>query len=281
MLNKEVVLNNGYKIPSVGFGTWLMDDDTSSSVVQTAIKSGYTHIDTAAFYGNEEGIGRGIKESGISRDKLFITSKVWVNNREYDKAIASFDNTLKKLQLDYLDLFMIHWPANKIYSEQWVDVNNETWRALEDIYKSGKAKAIGVCNFTVPYLKPLLEGASIKPMVDQIECHPGFYQKGTADFCKANDIAVEAWSPLGRSQVLNNEKLLKIADKYNKSVAQLCIRWNMQHDIIPLPKSSTPSRIVDNLKVFDFEIDAEDMKLIDELEYCGGPKLDPDTFDKK
>lgn len=278
-LNDTFRLNNGYGIPSVGFGTWQTPNgETAVHAVKTAIECGYTHIDTAAVYGNEVSVGDGIHQSGTDRTSLFVTSKVWNTERGYEKTLKAFEKTLSDLKLDYLDLYLIHWPANAACDPNWKKTNAETWRALEDLYAQGKVRAIGVSNFLPHHLEALMETASVKPMVNQIEFHPGFMQKETVEFCGANGIAVEAWSPLGTGKMLQNETLQSIAARYQKSVAQLCVRWCLQNDVIPLPKSVTPSRIKENRQVFDFEITSEDMKIINGMAYCGGSGLDPDTF---
>lgn len=279
MLHQTVVLSNGYEIPSIGFGTWQTPDgDTAVHAVKTAIACGYTHIDTAAAYGNEASVGLGIRQSGIDRESLFVTSKVWNTNRGYEKTMAAFEKTLSDLKLDYLDLYLIHWPANAACDPDWKKTNADTWRALEELYGQGKIKTIGVSNFLSHHLEALMEEASVKPMINQIEFHPGFMQKETVAFCRANGIAVEAWSPLGTGKMLSNDTLYTIAAKYQKSVAQLCIRWCLQNDVIPLPKSVTPSRIAQNRQVFDFEITPEDMAVINAMPYCGGSGHNPDTF---
>lgn len=280
-LNEKVIMSNGYGIPRVGFGTWQTPDgETAINAVKTAIVCGYRHIDTAAVYGNEVSVGKGIKEglkaAGISREELFVTSKVWNLYRGYEETTAAFERTMKDLDLEYLDLYLIHWPAASHQYENWEEVNLGAWRAMIDLYKAGRIKAIGVSNFRPHHLRALME-TEIKPMVNQIEFHPGMMQDDIVPFCRENGILIEAWSPLGTGRMLKNETLGEIAKKYNKSVAQLCVRWCLQNDVVPLPKSITPSRIEENSKVFDFVISDEDMAAINAMEYCGGSGLDPDV----
>ena len=275
-LKDTFTLNNGYKIPCIGFGTWQTPDgETAVNSVIEAIKSGYNHIDTAAIYGNEKSIGKAIKESGINRNELFITSKVWNKDRGYKTTLAAFEKTINDLQIDYLDLYLIHWPASVNKFNDWDNINLETWRAMTELYKAGKIKSIGVSNFMPHHLKSLME-TEVKPMVDQIEFHPGFMQEETFKYCNDNNILVEAWSPLGTGKMLDNETLKTISSKYNKSVAQICIRWCLQNNTLPLPKSVTASRIKENTEIFDFVISDEDMKTINAMEYCGGSGHHPD-----
>ncbi len=275
-LNDTFKLQGGTEIPCVGFGTWQTPDgETAINSVFEAIKAGYRHIDTAAVYKNEVGVGEGIKKSGINRNEIFVTSKVWNSERGCEKTIAACEKTLSDLGLDYLDLYLIHWPASVKDYDNWDEVNLSTWKGMIELYKKGKVKAIGVSNFMPHHLKSLME-TEIPPMVNQIEFHPGFMQKETVNYCKVNNILVEAWSPLGTGRMLNNEFLKGIAQKYNKSVAQLCIRWCLQNGTLPLPKSVTPSRIIENTKIFDFSITAEDMEAINAMEYCGGSGHHPD-----
>lgn len=279
-MNKYLEMNNGLLIPSIGFGTWQTPDgDTAANAVKYAIGSGYRHIDAAAVYGNEQGVGRGIRESGIDRGDLFVTSKVWNTERGYDSTLRAFDKTLNDLQLDYLDLYLIHWPAVAGQFENWRQINADTWRAMEKLQAEGKIRTIGVSNFLPHHLEALMGDASIVPAVNQIEFHPGFMQTGCVEFCKAHGILVEAWSPLGTGRMLGNETLKGIAGKYHVSVAQLCIRWVLQNGVLPLPKSVTPLRIRENLDVFGFEISEDDMQVINRMEYCGGSGLNPDMID--
>jgi len=275
-MSDNFILSNGYKIPCVGFGTWQTPDgDTAVSSVKAALSFGYKHIDTAAVYGNEKSVGTGIAESKVSREELFVTSKVWNKDRGYEKTIAAFNKTLSDLGLDYLDLYLIHWPANSKQFSNWDEINLETWRAMTQLYKEGKIRAIGVSNFLPHHLKSLMK-TEIPPMVNQIEFHPGQMQNETVDYCKKHNMLVEAWSPLGTGRMLSNETLKEISAKYNKSVAQLCIRWCLQNEVLPLPKSVTPSRIKENTEIFDFVISDEDISTINSMEYCGGSGMNPD-----
>lgn len=269
-------LKNGYRIPCVGFGTWQTPDgNIAVNAVRAAIQAGYRHIDAAAVYDNEVGVGNGIKEAGIRREELFVTSKVWNADRGYEKTRAAFEKTLHDLRLEYLDLYLIHWPASASRFPDWEEINLETWRAMSDLYKAGRIRAIGVSNFLPHHLKALME-TEVQPMVNQIEFHPGQMQGKTVAFCKEHDIVVEAWSPLGTGKMLTNPKLKMIAEKYGKSVAQLCIRWCVQNGVLPLPKSITPERIIENAQVFDFQISEDDMTEVNKMPYFGGSGLHPD-----
>lgn len=279
MHSEKFKLYNGLEIPSIGFGTWQIEEGpTAINSVTAALDSGYRHIDTAAVYGNEAGVGTAIAKSDIKREDIFLTSKVWNNDRGYATTLRAFDESLNKLQTDYLDLYLIHWPSVKGNPEEWQEVNAQTWRAMEELYEAGKIRAIGVSNFLKHHIEPLIATSKIKPMVNQIEFHPGFMQKEIYKFCLENDILVEAWSPLGSGKMLSDPQLTKIASKYNKTVAQVCIKWCLQNKTLPLPKSQTPSRIKENLMVADFAISAEDMEFINNLPYIGGSGLDPDQF---
>ncbi len=271
-------LSNGVTIPQIGFGTWQTPDgDTALNSVKTALQAGYRHIDTAAAYGNEVSIGQAIADSGIDRSELFITTKLWNTERDYDKTLNAFEQSMRKLELDYLDLYLIHWPANAKQFSDWETINAETWRAFEKLYNDGRIKAIGVSNFLPHHLDALAKTATVAPMVNQIEYHPGQLQTETVDYCTAHDILVQAWSPLGTGKMLGDETLTGIAANYGKSVAQVCIRWCLQNGTLPLPKSVTPERIRENLDVLDFTLTDADMQTINQLPYIGGSGLNPDT----
>ena len=272
-------LSNGVKIPAIGYGTWKSpDSEVTVEGIKTAVSCGYRHIDTAAVYGNEVRVGKGIAECGIPREELFVTSKVWNTERGYETTLAAFDKTLSDLGLDYLDLYLIHWPAAAHKYDDWEEINRGTWRAMTELYKAGKIRAIGVSNFKPHHLKALMD-TEIKPMVNQIEFHPGYMQDETVQYCRENGILVEAWSPLGNGRVLTNPVLMEIAEKYGRSVAQICLRWCLQHEVLPLSKSVTPSRIEENFRMFDFEISSTDMAAIDSLGEFGWSGNDPDKVD--
>ena len=269
-------LYNGVEIPEIGFGTWhIKDEKVLENSLLAAINSGYTHIDTASKYGNEEFIGNTIKKYNIPRDKLFITSKLWNEDKGYNQTIKAFEETLKRLQTDYLDLYLIHWPMT---SKDWKNVNIETWKAFETLYKIKKIRAIGVSNFLVPHLETLVEKIDIQPMVNQIEFHPGFMQKETVEYCKKNNIVVEAWSPLGSGTMLNNAKLFNISKKYNKSVAQICIKWCLQNGIVVLPKSTHKERIKENIDIYDINISDTDMAFINSMKCFANSGLNPNRI---
>ena len=258
MVEKFMLLSNGVKIPSIGFGTYKSgDDEETAKIIKNALNLGYKMIDTASFYNNEVGIGNGIKESGIDRKDIFIVTKLWNDDHGYDNTIEAFNKSLNNLQVDYIDLYLIHWP-NKL--------NSETWRAFEHLYETGKVKAIGVCNFKVEHLEELKKTAKIMPMVNQVEIHPFSTKNNIINYCKDNNIKVVAWSPISRGRVLSNELMIDLSQKYKKSIVQIVLRWHMQKGVIPIPKSSNENRIKENMDIFDFEISSEDMKAIDSLD---------------
>jgi len=257
---QKVILNNGVEIPILGFGVFQITDpsECERSVVD-AIQTGYSHIDTAASYQNEEAVGRGIKQSGVAREKLFITTKLWIQSNGYEGTIKAFENSLKRLQLDYIDLYLIHQPFGDVYGE---------WRAMEELYQQGKVRAIGVSNFHPDRIMDLMIHNKITPAVNQIEVNPFHQQIETQKFLQENSVQVEAWAPFaeGKNNIFKNELLLSIAAKHNKSVAQVILRWLTQRGIVVLSKSVRKERMTENISVFDFELSAEDMIAITTLD---------------
>ncbi|MGV2449680.1 UNVERIFIED_CONTAM: aldo/keto reductase [Ralstonia mannitolilytica] len=255
-----VTLNNGVDIPALGFGVWQMEDlkECENAVIK-AIQTGYRMIDTAAIYQNETAVGTAVKNSGVNRDELFITSKVWVQDHGYEKAKSAFQRTLDRLQMDYLDMYLIHWPYGDFLG---------TWKALEELYQEGKSKAIGVCNFTVEKLEELKANSTVLPVINQIELHPVFQQKELQVYDRENNIITQPWSPLGNgnANLLSNPDLKAIAEKYGKTVAQVILRWHLQEGFVVIPKSVTPSRIEENFNVFDFELTEDEMNVVRSLD---------------
>ena len=269
-LTDTFVLSNGVKVPCVGYGTYLTPDgEVAQNSVMEALKVGYRHIDTAFAYGNEKAVGEGIKASGVNREDVFVTTKHWVTMRGYEKTTEAIDISIKNLGLDYLDLYLIHWPCVEKVSPDWKDINASTWRAFEDAYKAGKIRAIGVSNFQKKHYDALAERCDIKPMVNQIEFHPGYTQPETVEYSRAAVMLVQAFSPLGCGTVLGDETLAAIAEKYGKSVAQVCLRFVLQSGINVLTKSITPERIIENAQIFDFQLSAEDMTVINSMPQLG------------
>ncbi|WP_125761273.1 aldo/keto reductase [Companilactobacillus hulinensis] len=277
-LTDTYTLSNGVKIPIVGFGTWQTPDgDVAKESVKAAIEAGYHHIDTAAAYGNEDSVGEGIKASGIKRDDLFLTTKLWNDDHGYDTTIKAMDHSLSELNVDYVDLYLIHWPNPVKFRENWKEVNAETWRAMEDLLKAGKTRAIGISNFRPQHMDELLKTATVTPMVNQIFLNPSDLQPEVVAYNKAHNILSEAYSPLGTGKIFQVPELKEMATRYNKSVAQLVLRWSLQHEFLPLPKSVHADRIKENGQIFDFEISSDDMKTIDGLHGLAGVATDPDT----
>lgn len=275
-MNNVVKLNNGLEMPVIGLGVFQVEDgQVVIDSVKAAIRNGYRSIDTAAIYQNEEGVGQGIREAleenDLKREDLFITSKVWNADLGYQSTIDAFELSLKKLGLDYLDLYLIHWPVEGKYVE--------SWKALETLYKTGKVKAIGMSNFQIHHLKEVMANAEIMPMINQVELHPMLSQVELREFLKENSIQVEAWAPLMQGQLFENETLLQIANKYNKSIAQVVLRWHLQNGIVIIPKSIKEHRIQENANIFDFELTEEDMNQINALNQNHRVGPDPDNFD--
>ena len=251
------VLSNGIKVPSIGFGTYKSgNDEETAKIIKYALNIGYRQIDTASFYGNEIGIGNGIKESRINREDIFLVTKLWNDDHGYDKTIEAFNKSLERLQVNYIDLYLVHWP-NKL--------NSETWKAFEYLYRTGKVKAIGVCNFKIGHLEELKKTAEIMPMVNQVEIHPQSSKNDMLSYCEENNIQLVAWSPIMRGKLFSNKLMIDLSEKYKKTIAQIILRWHVQRGIIPIPKSSNEERIKENLSIFDFELSNDDMNTIDLL----------------
>lgn len=264
---ENIILNNGIQIPQLGYGVWKITDEAVEKAITTAIDKGYRSIDTAKVYGNEVGVGKAIAASNIPREELFITTKVWNSDQGYEQTLQAFDESMDKLGLDYLDLYLVHWPMPK---------NNRyiaTYQALEKLYAEGRVKAIGVCNFHIEHLEKLLAACKVVPVVNQVECHPYLQQKELKAFCEKHNIIVESWSPLFQGGELLEEEILQtIGKKYNKTAAQVVLRWHIQEGAIVIPKSVTPSRIAENFTIFDFHLSAEDItqiSLLDRNLRCG------------
>ncbi|MFD5021521.1 aldo/keto reductase [Paenibacillus sp. NPDC058367] len=275
-LQDTTALHNGVNMPWLGLGVFQVEEGSELiQAVKSAIAHGYRSIDTAAIYQNETGVGQAIKEAlqdnNLSREELFVTSKVWTADMGYEETIAAYEASLAKLGLEYLDLYLIHWPVKGKYKE--------TWRALETLYKEGRVKAIGVSNFQIHHLEDVMKDAEIKPMVNQVELHPYLSQQALLSFCQEQGIQLEAWSPLMQGQLLDQPVLKQIAAKYSKSVAQVIVRWDLQRGIITIPKSTKEHRIIENVDVFDFLLTEEDMNLINALNQDQRVGPDPDNFD--
>ncbi len=282
-LQDTYTLHDGVEIPIVGFGTWQMEnDENTAEIVEHAINIGYRHIDTAAVYGNEESVGRGIKRAidkgVVTRKELFVTTKLWNDDQTYELAHKALDASLERLGLDYVDLYLIHWPNPIKYRENWQEANAESWRAMEEAQEAGKVRSIGVSNFMPRHLKPLLEVAKVKPTVNQLLLNPSDMQPEAVAENKKHNILSEAYSPLGTGKIFEIDELSELAKKYNKTEAQIVLRWSLQHDFLPLPKTATMSRVDENADLFDFELTEEDMKKIDSFKGQAGQAQDPDTI---
>lgn len=277
-LSDSFTLANGVKMPCVGYGTYKTPDgEECAQGVKYALEVGYRHIDTAEFYGNEKGVGEGIVASGIDRKEIFVTTKIWNDNQGFDSTLRAFDNSLERLGLEYLDLYLIHWPIAYRFKDDYPKQFIETYRALEHLYKKGRVRAIGVCNCLKNHLNTLLENCEIKPMVNQIEYHVGYMPVEAERFSKENDIVVEGWSPLCKGRIFGFEPLKSIAEKHGKKESQVLVRWCLQHGVAPLPKSVHFDRIAENADIFDFELDEQDMLALDNFEGVGRLGSHPDT----
>ena len=270
-LHGTVELKNGVPMPYFGLGVFQVHDgEEVKQAVKYALSAGYRHIDTASLYGNERGVGQAVRESGVTRKEIFVTSKVWNSDQGYANTLRAFDVSLKLLGFEYLDLYLVHWPVNEKYIE--------TWRALEQLYTEGRIRAIGVSNFLRYHLEDLLAHCKIVPMVNQMEFHPWLVQQELIDFCNIHRIQYEAWSPLMQGKIFNIKELHPFAGKYKKDIAQIVLRWNLQKGIVTIPKSINRERIISNAQIFDFEITPKDMEAIDHLDKNERVGADPDNF---
>lgn len=265
------------EIPRIGLGTWQINDrERMLALIGWAYSAGYRLFDTAAAYSNEIAVGRAVQIQGLDRRQIFLSDKVWNTSRGYDAVQEACRKSLKKLKTDYMDLYLIHWPASpKLYFD-WEAINADTWRGMEAVYREGLVRAIGVCNFKAHHLKALMKNADICPMVNQLELHPGMIQAETVAFCRENDIAVEASSPLGNGKILEHELLQTLAKRYGRSAAQICLRWSIQKGNIVIPKTSGRDRLHENMDIEDFELTDAEIRKIDALPYCGGLGINPD-----
>ncbi|MFJ5762018.1 aldo/keto reductase [Neobacillus sp. NPDC093182] len=270
-LQDTTTLHNGVKMPWFGLGVYkVQEGEESLHSVKAAIKAGYRSIDTAALYQNEESVGQAIKESGVAREELFITTKVWNEDQRNDSVLEAFETSLQKLGLDYVDLYLIHWPVKEKYKQ--------SWKVLEQLYKEGRVRAIGVSNFQIHHLEDLLSVAEIKPMVNQVELHPLLAQPELRDYCKKQEIQIEAWAPLGQGRLLEHPVLQEIAAQYNKTTAQVILRWDIQNQIVTIPKSVKEARIIENANIFDFSLTEGDIQKINALNENKRFGADPDNF---
>ena len=278
-LTDTYTLSNGVHIPCVGFGTWQSKDGPEArDSVAEALRAGYRHIDTAQGYGNEESVGQAVKESGLNREDIFITSKLTNSVRGYSETLSAFHESLRKLGTDYMDLFLIHWPRPVSFRNDWEAQNAQSWRAMEDLYREGKVRAIGISNFHPHHIEALLKTATVAPMVNQIRLAPGDTQDEVVSFSREKGMLLEAYSTLGVGKVFEVPQMKDLARKYGKSIAQIAIRWSLQRGYLPLPKSVTPARIRENTEVFDFRLEDADVELIAGLKGCVGYSSDPDSI---
>lgn len=277
--NEVYTLTNGERIPAIGFGTWqVQDGEEAYQSVLSALKAGYRHIDTAQGYGNEESVGRAVKDSGIKREDIFITSKLANSVRGYEATKKAIEESLNKLGTDYMDLFLLHWPVPVKYKDNWAHENAEAWRAMEEAQQAGKIRSLGISNFRRHHIDALLKTAKIKPQINQLRLCPGDTQEETVSYSRDMGMLPQAYSPLGTGKLFAVKELKDIADKHGKTIAQVALRWSLQRGYNPLPKSVTPERIKENLQVFDFELDQEDMDQINQMDGVVGYSTNPDTI---
>ncbi len=273
--NNCFTLYNGVTIPCIGYGTYKAADTNSCDIIATAAKAGYRFFDTASFYGTETFLAEALKQVGLPRNEVFITSKVWKAEMGYNETLEAFERTLKNLDTDYLDLYLIHWPRYTLDGE-WKQTCIYTWKAMEELYEAGRVRAIGLSNFLPHHMDVILDNCNIKPMVNQLEVHPGYTQEAAIRYCQERDILVQAWSPLGRQRVLEEPLLIELAAKYDVTPAQICLRFLLQRGINPIPKASSMERMRNNMDIFDFSITTEDMHRLNTLPQTGWSGEHPD-----
>lgn len=271
-------LYNGVEIPCVGLGTWQSTDETAKNAVLSALSLGYRLIDTAAAYGNERGVGAGVNASGLKREEIFVTSKLRNAHHGYKATLEAFEGTMERLGLEYLDLYLIHWPNPVQFRTHWEESTAGTWAAFEELYKAGKIRAIGISNFMPHHIETLVKTATVKPMVNQLKLCPGITQPEIVKYCSENGILVEAYSPFGTGTVFANDEMKRLSAKYGKSIGQICLKWSLQMGFLPLPKSANPMRIKENADIFDFTLSSEDMDIIAGLRGSCGEAPDPDSI---
>ena len=270
-IDGTVELSNGVRMPYLGLGVYLAADGNEvQQAISYALDAGYRHVDTASFYGNEEGVGSAVNNSDLKREHVFITSKVWNSDQGYENTLRAFDTSLKKLKMDYLDLYLVHWPVEGKFKD--------TWKAFEEIYRQGRVRAIGVSNFMQHHLEDLMQDCEVTPMVNQMEFHPYLVQQSLLDFCSQQGIQYEAWSPLMKGQIFDIPELVALAGKHQKTVVQIVLRWNLQKGVVTIPKSVKRERIINNADIFDFELSSADMAVIDALDRGERVGPDPDNF---
>lgn len=282
-MKEYYMLNNGMKIPSIGFGTYKLTEDNNADIFRMALEAGYRYFDTASFYENEEVLGQVLKESGIPREELCIASKVWKTELGYEETKKALERSLERLQTDYLDLYLIHWPIPSVDCKDWKQLDRDTWRAMEEAQKEGKVRAIGLSNFLPHHIDNILESCTIRPVLNQLELHPGYMQEAAVRYCQEQEIAVQAWSPLARGRIFENKLLRSLAEKYQVSVAEICLRYLNQREILLIPKASDMERMKANRKPFTFELEREEIQKITSMPQCGwgGGHPDPELEDKK
>jgi len=278
-IDSKITLNNGVEMPVIGLGVWKIEEgEQVENAVKFALDAGYRMIDTAKIYKNEIGVGKALNKYGLLREEFFVTTKVWNEDQGYENTLAAIDESLKKLGLAYVDLYLVHWPTADTEVTTSINKRQETWKAMEEIYKSGRARAIGVSNYTMAHLEEMKEYATIMPAVNQVEFNPFLFQEGLLNYCKKHNIALEAYSPLSRGKKVEDSRILNIASKYKKTGPEILLRWGLQHGAIVIPRSTKKEHIQENINIFDFEISAEDMKEIDMMDENLRLAKDPANF---